>query len=150
MVATTSKAICVAARAKLATIATSRDASKFFIEHKTNQPFNEAPLKAVESFFVTETRKRITGAWGTAGSKEEEFYMVVQLGHGPFGKDYEREDYVSRDQDRVLDILELGDWAPAGTRAIFAEEPTTDKSNPNWWLTEFIFRIIFWSTIETS
>lgn len=149
---TTSKAICVAARARLATLATSRDATVLFKEHTGNQPFDKTPLSRTEAFEVTEEGKAITSAFGRTGVKEEEMRMVVTLGHNPSGKDYQREDYISRDQDRIIDIIEAGAWCPAGVEAVFlAEPPITDKLlNPNYWITTIVFRVVFASAIETS
>jgi len=145
---TTPDAICVAARAKLATVATNRDAASLFIEHKTNQPFDTAPVGKVEAFEIINTRKTLLHAFGTTGIKEEQFYMVVRLGHGPFGKDYQRETYVSRDVDRIADIFEAYAF-PVGTLGVWYEDAITNKGNPNWWVTELFFRVVLNSAIET-
>lgn len=149
MATTTAKDIIIAARAKLATMAPSRDASSFFIEHKTNQPFEKTPISKRDGFEIVAINKRLTTAFGTTGIKEEEIHLIVKLGHAPFAKDYEREENMSRDIDRISDVFEGYAW-PSGVEAVWFDNAVIDKTEPSWWVTQIIFRVLFNSAIETA
>lgn len=148
---TTMKAICETIRARLALVPTTRDATVLFIEHKTSQPFERSPASKTEAFNVVPADKSLKSGFGVTGSKEERWTFEVQLGHGPFGRDYEREDNRSRDCDRIADILEGYGSYPTGTEAVwFDGVGTPNKIDPNWWVSTLRFTVHFNSSIETS
>ncbi len=95
--------------------------------------------------------KAITSAFGVTGVKEETRRMVVKLGHAPFTTDKTREENMSRDIDRIVDVLEGFAW-PTGVEAVFYEDESavTNKDNAMWWTTEMSFKVLFLSAIETS
>lgn len=145
---TTVKDILIAARAKLATVAPSRDGAQFFLEHKSNQPFETSPKSKRDGFEIVERDFQLTSAFGVAGEKEAEFDMVTRLGHAPFGTDDEREEFRVQDVTRIADIFESFAW-PTGTSIVLFHRAETDKKNPNWWITEMFFKVVYTGAIQS-
>lgn len=146
---TSIKDILVAARGKIATIATSRDVAVSYLEHKTNQPFDAAPIAARDGFEVVSREPILTSAWGLTGEKEGQFKMVVRLGHAAFNTDKERENLVAEDVERISDLLESFAF-PLGTQIVLFEKAVTDKTKANWWLTEMFFSVVYVGTMRAA
>lgn len=141
--------ILTAARGKMATIATTRDASVNFKEHVTNMPFVASPIAGADGFEVVSEDPRLTGGFGVFMEEEEQFKMVVRLGHAPYAVDKDRENYRERDRKRVADILEAFAW-PEGTHLVLYENCIIDKTQANWWVTSLNFRVVYFSAVEQS
>lgn len=137
------------ARTKLASIPTTRDAAVNFKEHVTNVPFITAPIAGADGFEVTHENARATGGFGVYQEEEEEFRLIVKLGHAPFATDKDRENYVARDRKRVADLLEHHTW-PEGTHVVLYENSVTDKSQANWWVTSIFFKVVYFSAVEQA
>lgn len=144
---TTPALIMSSARAYIATLAPSRDASRLFLEHTTNTPFEDSPVAGADGFEVVEDRPILTQGFGT-GAKEGQFHMVVKVGHSPFTTDKLRERDVANDIERLADLLEFHTW-PTGTMAVFFEEAATDKQRANWWISTLKFRVLYTGAVRS-
>lgn len=149
---TTVKAVCAAARTRLAALPCARNAGETFIPYNGAMPFRQAPAGKRESFQITDQRMAITNAFGVSNAKEQTFRMVIELGHAPAGKEDARNDWVSRDADRIADTLERETWAPAGTMGVFYEPETTTtiRDNASWWITQMTFRVVLLAAVEVT
>lgn len=148
MSTTSVKALVVAARAKLATVATSRDNTEFFLEHKTSNPFEKSPISKRDGFEIVAQDVVLLSGFGLTGQKEGQFSMVVKVGHAPFGTDDTRENYRMQDITRVADIFESFAW-PAGIQACWYEREEVNKDQANWWVTKMFFRLVYMGDIES-
>jgi hypothetical protein len=148
MANTNASAILTAARAKMATIPISRDGVTLWKKHKTNQPFDEAPISKTEGFEVIAKEYSSDPAFGRTGTELSQLVMVVRLGHSPAGNDGVRENNLWTDVEVLSDLLEMYAW-PAGVEAVFYEGVSVSKTNPSWWLTELTFKVHYTNTINT-
>lgn len=144
---TTVTAILTAARTLIAAQQTTRDSSLYFIAHVTNQPFNKAPISKREGFEIVARESTHIGGFGIHNEKEGQFLMVLKVGTPPFSTDATRENLVQSDASRLSDSLEAIEWYPSGLQSVFFESQETDKSEPNWWVTELRFRVVYFSAI---
>ena len=147
---TTSTALMQAARVKVATLAPASAPTELFVLHGTNQPFEKSPIAKRNGFEIVSRRPEILQSFGLSFAKEYQFEMVVRIGHAPFSTDGNREGFTADDINRIADILEEGSWAPGGVQQIWYTGSTLDKGEPNWWITEMTFRIVFLSAVVTS
>ncbi len=144
---TSMRAVLTAGRAKVATIALSRDASKTWKEHTTNTPFAKSPLSTGDGFELVPIDDTFTQGFGVEQIEEGQFFMMLRLGHGPYSIDKERDNLVADDVKRLGDRLEAFTW-PVGVMAVWYEGRTTNKENPNWWVTEMRFRVMYRSAVD--
>lgn len=135
-------------RVVVAATPTTRDATVNFLEHTTNQPFDDTPASEADGFEVVERKYHITQGFGIYKSKEWEAHLFLRIGHFPAGTDRVRDDYLAGDIQRLSDILESATW-PNGTSAVWYEGSETNKKNPNWWLSELDFRVMGVESIES-
>lgn len=148
MANTTISAILTAARAKVAATVIARDGATLWKEHKTNQPFDEAPISKTEGFEVIAREYTPGQPFGRTGTALNQFLLVLRLGHAPAGIDSTREGNLWSDIETLGDLLEGHAW-PAGVEAVFYAGVTVSKANPNWWMTEMVYRVHYSATIAT-
>lgn len=141
-----------AARALIGTLAPASIPASTFLEHTTNQPFDKSPIRGRNGFEVVARKPEITEVFGVAFFKEARFTMVVRVGHAPFSDDGARENFTADDINHIADRLEDPSvWGPTGIQQCFFDGAgDTDKRDPNWWITELFFRIIYLSGIVTT
>lgn len=139
---TTLKDIAQSAREKLGTVQTSYPVGAHFKEHVTSEPFETTPVAGANGFDVTFGDRVQTAGFGVLGWREWTVTMRVRLGHGPFGTEREREDIVSEDVERVVDILEGHAW-PEGTMLVLHVDTDTSKLSASWWVTTLFFRVVY-------
>ena len=137
---TTLQAIVEAARTAVAAIS-SEDGQGLFREHKTNEPFDAAPIGGNNGFEVVVRNEKLTGGFGQYLQREYQFDMVVRLGLLPGGTEPTRETNRTEDLEVVVDKLEWTAW-PVGTHLVILEKVETDKTNPNWWIAELTFKVV--------
>lgn len=121
-----------------------------FLEHLTNDPFPSSPLSGAHGFHVESDRLEHIQAFGRTGDKECELFARVLLGHAPYGVEGVMDNNVSRDIERIADVLSMRAWSTAGVQAVWFESQNINKDDPNWWISTLSFRIIFTGAISTS
>lgn len=146
---TTLKDILVSARAKVATIATSREPTEYFLEHTTNQPFEKSPLSKRDGFEVVSRNEEQTQGFGLTGAREWQAEMVVKVGSAPFSVDKTRQNWLAEDIERITDLLESHTW-PTGTMLVLFQGLETDRNDPNWWITNINFKVVWVGALRTS
>lgn len=146
---TTVRAILASAATKLGTLAPTRDATLLFKEHVTSIPFEDSPISMNDGFEIVARDELSSQGFGQSQTKEEEFRLVVRLGHAPASTDKQREEWRAHDRERIVDIFENHAW-PSGTMAVFYERSVCNKERANWWLTEIVFRVMFRGAVLTS
>lgn len=146
---TTIQAVLTKVRTTIAALSLARTATEKWIPYDASLPFRQAPASKREHFQVTAVRSQINHAYGHNNIKEQEFQIVIELGHAPFGKDNARGDWIAGDANKIVDTLEAQDWFLPGMMGVFyvPQSANTDKTNPNWWITELTFRCIIFSAI---
>lgn len=149
MSTTNPSAIVSAAVSLLSFMGTSRDDSENFIWHESNLPFEKAPVAGRDGYeVVMRSFKALYGFTGQ-GQKEAEFRMVVRLGHAPHGTDSNREAWRMEDIERIIDLFEAHAW-PAGTQVVLSDGDEVNKTDPNWWLTEIFFKVVYIGDVRTE
>lgn len=123
-----------------------RDDQEFFMPMLGAVPFEQHPASKRDGFEVVMREYRQTAGFGVLGEKESAFYMVVRLGHAPFGTTWSRELYRTADVERVVDVLEAYAW-DAGVMSVLFERDEVDKRRANWWITELWFKVVFTGAI---
>ena len=146
---TTLKDILVSGRAKVATVAISRSASATFKEHLTNTPFETSPLAGIDGFELVARNEEQTQGFGITGAREWQAEMVLKLGHAPYEADDAREEWRVEDMERLADILEAHTW-PTGTMLVLQRSVSVNKTDPNWWITELVFFVVWLGALRTS
>lgn len=141
--------IMTEARSVIAAMSSSRLAGSLFKPHTNGWPFSQKPASASDAFHVVAAGQRTTEAFGSVGTKEDELMLQVLLGHAPLAKETDRENYVARDVERIRDVLEMRTWT-ASVEACFFEDVSTDRSDPNWWITTLTFRVRYSGSIATQ
>lgn len=135
-------------RAAVAAVATSRDATKNFLEHKTNDPFEDSSIAGADGFALSVLDLGSTSSFGLDRTAEMEARIVLMLGHAPYKIDSRREELLARDVERLTDVFEHRAWTTPGIVACFYEPPyQSDKARANWWLTGLTFRVLYTRTI---
>lgn len=139
-------------RSTIAGMKTTRDSNKYFLQHLTNDPFEKSPIAGNgDGFYVVSGRAEQTTAFGRAGTKEMEWIVTILLGTAPFTTDPVREENMTRDVDRIKDVLEFRTWSAAGVQAVWPlGEEETDRSSASWWITRIPFRFVFTEAIATQ
>lgn len=148
---TTIKDLLVAARAKLASITTTRDPTTTFKEHLTNTPFEDSPIAGADAFEIVSRNEGQAQGFGISGAREWELDMVVKLGHAPYETDDVREEWRVEDMERVVDLFESHTW-PTGTMLVLhrADSDAVSKANPNWWISKLVFQVVLLGAVRTS
>lgn len=145
--------ILTSARAYIATLAPSRDATLLFKEHLTNQPFEKAPVSITDGFEITQEEFKLTQEFGVAGAVRAEFIMLLKLGHTDSAPDKLRELYVSRDISRLADLVEAYAFPevvePDAIDGVWFDRAVTNKVVPNWWITEMRFLVKYVGPVNT-
>jgi hypothetical protein len=142
------KDIVVAARAKLAAVATSRDAAKTFVAHDTNIAFEQAPA-GIEKFEIEGKEHTPVAGFGVTGQKEARFNMVVKIGVAPYARDDVRENNTLNDIERVTDILEGQAWWPALMQMCLHNKTEVNKDAANWWILTLTFAVTYHGDIRS-
>lgn len=135
-------------RTLVAGSATSRDRTKRFIAHKSGQAFADSPISKTEAFEVVARQPTLTEAFGRFQVREGEFRMVVRIGQTPASGDDVRENLLQADISRLADILEAHTWR-AGVQGVWYEGADINKDNPQWWMVELSFRVVYYGQIRT-
>lgn len=146
---TTLTAVLQSARAKLATIAPSRDVAALFLEHTSNMPFEDSPVAGADGFEVVSEAMTQTSGAGLYGVREWSGRLVIKLGHSPYDTDDNREENRSDDLERVVDILEAHAW-PDGTQLVLFESEAVEKGNASWWVTRLVFKLVYIGELRLS
>lgn len=144
---TTLSAVLQSARAKVATIATSRDPLVMFAEHTSNLPLEEAPV--ADTFEVVAEKPRQSAGAGLYGAREWATDMVVKLNHSAYDTQDNREENLADDIERLVDLLESHAW-PDGTMTVLHQSTDTEKANANWWVTRLVFQLVWVGDLRTS
>lgn len=127
---------------------TSRDPSKVFIQHRTNEPFESTPIAGADGFHITHEALQKTTAFGTHRIAEFSAILVVTIGHGSCEIEANRAIWVARDVERLSGFIENRIWSSQGIVAVFFDSENTIKENPMWWRTELRFRILYSGPVE--
>lgn len=137
-------------RRAVGTLSTTRDPALYFRAHDTAQPWRESVESGYEGFHVMLDSAELGDGFGVDGQRNFVARVVVELGHPPFDSEADREGYMARDVERLVDLLEARVW-PGDIDAVFFEGPFTfDRGNPQWWISTTTFRVSLWGTPARS
>lgn len=146
---TTLAKIVGSCRKKLASVATSRDPSQTFREHTTNHPFDGSALRGADGFDVTTRNELQQQGFGLTAVREWEASMVVRLAHAPFNTEPVRQDWLTEDVERVVDLLESHVW-PSGTMLVLHTGTSSSRNEANVWVTELVFRVVWVGRVRST